>query len=209
MGLALAGLAFALLPRVADSPRADLLSPTDDAAGDRSDAHAGLAVTPAEAVPGPGGGPAPPRPVTVTYESGLLEIRTHAAPLHEVLAAITSSVGITFVGADDAREPVSIEAGPAPVLQVLSVLLAGTHYGYAFLHGSSHSRGVRPIRVILLRQKGTLQQRAADKLVEHRPPVRVAPDQIVPASGDEPGVRQQQVLDHLLEACKQQGCDTS
>jgi hypothetical protein len=147
--------------------------------------------------------------VTVKYESGLLAVEAHAAPLHEVLAAITASVGVIFLGGDDALEPVSIRVGPAPVLQVLSGLLADTHYGYAFVHSSSHSREVRPVRVILLRQMETLQDGAAAKLVEHRPSVRARQDQGVPASGYEPGVRQQQVLDQLLEACKQQGCDTS
>jgi hypothetical protein len=54
-----------------------------------------------------------------------------------------------------------------------------------------------------------LQQPAAGPAAPRRPPVPVPQDQAMPASLDAPGVRQQKVLDELLDACKEQGCDTS
>jgi hypothetical protein len=65
---------------------------------------------------------------------------------------------------------------------------------------------VRPARVILLKQSATPQPTLA---APRRPPIPMPKDQAMPASADAPGVRQQQVLDELLDACKQQGCDTS
>jgi hypothetical protein len=147
--------------------------------------------------------------VTVTFDGGLLGIRAEGAPLAEILAAVTRSVGITFVGAADGREPVSVNAGPGPIPQVLSVLLAGANYGYAFLSDPGQAGRAGPGRVILLKQAGTLQQPGAALAAPRRPPVPVPQDQARPAPADAPGVRQQQVLDELLSACKEQGCDTS
>lgn len=154
------------------------------------------------------GDAAPSRAVTVKFEGGLLAIRAHAAPLDEVLAAVTDAVGIRFVGAEDARDAVSIDAGPGSVPQVLAALFAGANYGYALVERADGAAGTRPARVIVLRQSAASPQRTTGASFGHRPPVPV-PDQAMPASADAPGVHQQKVLDELLEACKQQGCDTS
>jgi hypothetical protein len=203
-GLSFAGLVFLLPPRV-DSP--PVAAPADDVAGSRADADRVALVRSPEAAPE--GGSTRLRAVTVTFDDGLLGIRAEGAPLREILAEVTSSVGVTFVGADDAREPVSINAGPGPVPQVLSALLAGANYGYAFLNDPGQGARAGPGRVILLKQAGTLQQPGAGLAAPRRPPVPVPQDQALPASLDAPGVRQQQVLDELLVACKEQGCDTS
>jgi hypothetical protein len=203
-GLSFAGLAFLLLPRV-DSP--PVAAPTHDVAMHRADPDRTDFVRPPESAPD--GGSTRPSAMTVTFDRGLLGIRAEGAPLHEILAAVTGSVGVTFVGADDAREPVSVNAGPGPVRQVISALLAGASYGYAFVNEPGQGAGSGPGRVILLKQVGMLQQPAAAPAAPRRPPVPVPGDQAMPASLDAPGVRQQKVLDELLEACKQQGCDTS
>jgi hypothetical protein len=203
-GLSLAGLAFLLLPQVDRSPMA---SPTSDAAGNRANVDPVRLVRLPEAAPQIAS--TRTHAVTVTFDGGLLGIRAEGAPLAEILAAVTRSVGITFVGAADGREPVSVNAGPGPIPQVLSVLLAGANYGYAFLSDPGQAGRAGPGRVILLKQAGTLQQPGAALAAPRRPPVPVPQDQARPAPADAPGVRQQQVLDELLSACKEQGCDTS
>ena len=203
-GLLFAGLVFLLLPR-GDSPL--VASRTNDVARNRTDAHVTGLLPPPEAAPK--GASTRPHPLRVTFNDGLLAIRTEGTPLYEILAAVTSSVGVTFVGADDARELVSVNAGPGSVPQVLAALLAGANYGYAFLNEPGQGGGSGPVRVILLKQVGMLQQPAAGPAAPRRPPVPMPQDQAMPASLDAPGVRQQTVLDELLDACKQQGCDTS
>lgn len=197
-GLSFAGVVFLLLPRV-DSP--PVAAAASDVARNRADVDLLGLVRLAEAAPTTAS--TRPHAVTVTFEHGLLGIRAEGAPLADVLAAVTRSVGITFVGAADAREPMSVSAGPGPIPQVLSALLAGANYGYAFLSDPG------PGRVILLKQAGTLQQPLVSPAASRRPPVPIPQDQAMPASVDAPGVRQQQVLDGILAACKEQGCDTS
>jgi len=202
-GLSLAGLVFVLQPRV-DSPRADGVAPRQEVDTDRSGADHVLPVS------SPGATPtiAATRPLTVTFDAGLLAIRADAAPLDEILAAVTRSVGVTFVGADAAREAVSIDAGPAPVRQVLSALLSGANYGYAFVNDPGRTAGAGPGRVLLLKRLEAPQPPAAGRL-GLRSQLPTPPSQAMPVSADAPGVRQQQVLDELLSACKEQGCDTS
>ena len=203
-GLALAGLASLVVPSLGDSPAANAVSPSDEVVDGRPDARASLVR--AALAAGPHADAVPARAVTVSFERGMLAIRARAAPLDEILAAVTRSVGVRFVGADDAREAVSIDAGPGPVAQVLSALLAGANYGFAFVDDGDAAAPVRPARVILLKQSATPQPTLA---APRRPPIPMPKDQAMPASADAPGVRQQQVLDELLDACKQQGCDTS
>jgi hypothetical protein len=203
-GLSFAGVVFLLLPRV-DSP--PVAAAASDVARNRADADLLGLVRLAEAAPTTAS--TRPHAVTVTFEHGLLGIRAEGAPLADVLAAVTRSVGITFVGAADAREPMSVSAGPGPIPQVLSALLAGANYGYAFLSDPGQAGKAGPGRVILLKQAGTLQQPLVSPAASRRPPVPIPQDQAMPASVDAPGVRQQQVLDGLLAACKEQGCDTS
>lgn len=202
-GLSLAGLAF-LLPTRVDSPA--VAAPTHEVVGNRADADRTELVRPSDVARESDS--TRPSAMTVTFDGGLLGIRAAGAPLDEILAAVTRSVGVTFVGADDAREPVSVNAGPGPVRQVISALLAGTNYGYAFLNEPGQGGGSGPGRVILLKQAGMLQP-GAGLAAPRRPPVPVPQDQALPASLDAPGVRQQQVLDEVLSACKEQGCDTS
>jgi hypothetical protein len=204
--LALAGLVFVVAPRAIDGPSALVVSPTDQEAADRSARPRAWVATP-EVAPREHGDLTQSR-ATVKFEGGLLAIRARAVPLDEILAAVTDAVGISFVGAEDARDAVSIDAGPGPVPQVLSALFAGAHYGYALRERADGAAGTRPARVILLRQSETLPQRTTDASAGPRRPVPM-PDQAMPVSADAPGVRQQKVLDELLEACKQQGCDTS
>jgi len=205
--LALAGLVFVVAPRAIDGSPAIVVSPTDQAAADRSARPRARVATP-EVAPREHGGATRSRAMTVKFEGGLLAIRARAVPLDEILAAVADAVGISFVGAEDARDAVSIDTGPGPVPQVLSALFSGAHYGYALLERADGAAGTRPARVILLRQSETLPQRTTGGSSGPRPPVPM-PDQAMPVSADAPGVRQQKVLDELLEACKQQGCDTS
>jgi hypothetical protein len=153
----------------------------------------------------------PPAPATahaaaprigLDFRDGRLAVAVRDAPLRDVLAAITRSAGVAFVDAEDAGERLSIEAGPAPVRQVLSALLERAHYGYAFVDDARLGHDGAPARVILLRQ---------DLAARPAAPRPAAPVPALQAEAplDPAAQQQRRVVDTMLQACHDQGCDSS
>jgi hypothetical protein len=209
-GSALAGFGYAWLARAHEdgpAPRA-VGALTGDAAAQRTERPA-IAVMPAQTLR-----EAPPALplVMVAFRGGLLTVKAHDAPLREVLAAITRSVGVRFAFSGDAAEPLSIDLGPRPAGEVISRLLDRSSYGYAFVEAARGAGRSGPAQVFLIKQAaaGDVSGQAAARRIS-APPAMSAPAKPVeqPLPPDEAALRQQRAVDALFDACKIQGCDTS
>jgi hypothetical protein len=77
---------------------------------------------------------AAPKPMSVTYQSGLLSIHAEKATLAQVLFEVhlrTQAEIAIPAGAE--REEVMADLGPAPAREVLGALLNGSHYNFIFV----------------------------------------------------------------------------
>jgi AMIN domain-containing protein len=88
----------------------------------------------------------------VTFQNGLLSVRTQKASLAQVLFEIHRLTGADIgVPAGAEREPVVADLGPAPPKEVLAALLNGSHYNFIIM-GSDGDANVD--RVILTPKSG-------------------------------------------------------
>jgi hypothetical protein len=78
--------------------------------------------------------PAPPPPLMVTFQSGLLTITSNQATLSEVLFAVHQHTGAEIaIPAGAEQEKVVAALGPAPAPEVLSRLLNGSKFNFLIL----------------------------------------------------------------------------
>jgi hypothetical protein len=92
--------------------------------------------------------PAPPKPLTVTFQGGLLSINSNKANLSEVLFAIHEQTGAEIaIPAGAEQEQVVAELGPAPAPEVLAHLLNGSKFNFLILSSASDPHALD--RVIL------------------------------------------------------------
>jgi hypothetical protein len=91
---------------------------------------AAVAPAPPEAAPA-----APPKPsLDVSFQDGLLRIRTEKATLAEVLFAVHQQTGAEIaIPAGAEQEQVAVDLGPAPARDVLALMLNGSRYNYVFI----------------------------------------------------------------------------
>jgi hypothetical protein len=95
---------------------------------------------------------APKASSEVTFQNGLLRVRTQKATLAQVLFEIHRLTGADIgVPAGAEREPVVADLGPAPPKEVLAALLNGSHYNFIIM-GSDGDSNVD--RVILTPKSG-------------------------------------------------------
>jgi hypothetical protein len=88
----------------------------------------------------------------VTFQNGLLSVRTQKASLAQVLFEIHRLTGADIgVPAGAEREPVVADLGPAPPKEILAALLNGSHYNFIIM-GSDGDANVD--RVILTPKSG-------------------------------------------------------
>jgi hypothetical protein len=84
--------------------------------------------------------PAPKPPVEVTFQNGLLKIRTERATLSQVLFEVQRQTGAEIaIPAGAESEEIAVELGPAPAREVLAALLNGSRYNFIFV-GNSRGR---------------------------------------------------------------------
>jgi len=86
--------------------------------------------------------PAPPAkpPLEVTFQNGLLRIRTERATLAQVLLEVQRQTGAEIaIPAGAEGEDIAVELGPAPAREVLAALLNGSRYNFIFV-GNSRGR---------------------------------------------------------------------
>ena len=149
----------------------------------------------------------------VTFRGGLLTVNAHGAPLREILAAITRSVGVTFAVSGDAGEKLSVDLGPLPPGEVVARLLDRTSYGYALVDPARSAARSGPARAFLVKQgvsgDGTGQAGPAQTVLV-LPAMSARATPVGPVSPpDEAALQRQRATDALFDACKSQGCDTS
>ncbi len=131
---------------------------------------------PQAAVPQPS---VPQPPVTVTFEKGLLSIRSIKANLSEVLAEVHRRTGAEIeIPPAAASEQVFTSIGPAPPKEVLASLLNGSHFNFIVIGSERDPGGIR--RVVLTPKQGGI----AEAVVY--PPCGVA-QPAVAQSAPEPG----------------------
>jgi hypothetical protein len=185
-------------------------APQRGAGGDAGSAVLQPTERPAVAVmetPAPREAPLAPPTVMVKYRGGLLTVKAHGAPLGEILAEISRSVGVTFDLSGDAAERLSIDLGPRSVQEVISGLLDRTSYGYAFVDSLRIAGSSRPARVFLLKEQTTGDVSGQAGVAMALPATPAPIEQ--PSPPDEAALQQQRAADGLFDACKVQGCDTS
>ncbi len=91
---------------------------------------------------------APAAPL-VTYENGLLTIRSNAAPLRVILEAVSAATGAALeVSGIDDRGPVVVDLGPAPPATVLASLLYGTSLNYAVVGAAGQPGHIEKILLL-------------------------------------------------------------
>jgi hypothetical protein len=153
----------------------------------------------------------PSPPVVVDFRDDLLTVKAHGAPLGEVLAAITRSVGVVFYVSGDAGESLSIDVGPRPTKEVISRLLDRACCGYAFVDAARGAGRPRLAEVFLVKQGTGDGSGRVSARRELAPSVNSAPATIVEPSSrpDEAALQEQRAVDTLFDACRIQGCDTS
>jgi hypothetical protein len=84
----------------------------------------------------------------VSFNNGLLAIRSNKASLSEVLYAVHQRTGADIaVPAGAEQEQVAADIGPAPAAEVLAHLLNGSRFNFLILNSASDARGLD--RVIL------------------------------------------------------------
>lgn len=90
---------------------------------------------------GVGAAEEPPATASVTYSKGQLSIRAQNASLLEVLHEVESKTGATFdLPSDCTDDRIFLNAGPAPVREVVTALLNGSKYNYIMV-GSGDGAG--------------------------------------------------------------------
>jgi hypothetical protein len=90
---------------------------------------------------------APPKPVAlVSFQNGLLSVRTQKATLAQVLFEVHQQTGADIsVPAGAEQEQVVADLGPGPTKDVLAALLNGTNYNFIFLAAGGNSNVDRVI----------------------------------------------------------------
>ncbi|MBZ5546844.1 MAG: AMIN domain-containing protein [Acidobacteriia bacterium] len=96
--------------------------------------------------------PEPPKPaVNVTFQNGLLRIRTEGGTLAEVLFEVQRQTQAEIaIPAGAEQEQVVADLGPAPARDVLASLLNGSSYNFIFIDGEQ-GRGLE--KVVLTRRE--------------------------------------------------------
>jgi len=117
----------------------------------------------------------PPVPPEVAFRNGQLTVRAINSTLESVLIAIRNKAGIQFEGLEGAPERVAISMGPSPEGEVLTAILAGSHYDFVVMERPDSPGIVQ--RVLLSPRRGTASA-AAPGMAGTQPPQRAA-------SGDE------------------------
>ena len=114
----------------------------------------------------------------VSFQNGLLSVRTQKATLAQVLFEIHRLTGADIgVPAGAEREPVVADLGPGSPKEVLAVLLNGSNYNFIIM-GSDGDRNVD--RVILTPKSGGPMEQGFT--AEH-PEAVMAPSVVVPQAG--------------------------
>jgi hypothetical protein len=204
--LALAGLGCATWMQGSQSVRHGGIN--DDSAAARSASRVIAFPTPSahEATPGLPN-------LVVQVQDGLLTVRTHGAPLSEVLAAITKSAGVTFAPEGDRGEKVWLDLGPRSVREVVSGLLERSSYGYAFVDSPGTADRAATMQVFLIKRGSAsdLPGPTSVKPVSEAVSVWPLPSQIDEHSPppNESALQQQRTVDAMFAACKAQACDSS
>jgi len=100
---------------------------------------AALALVSSETTPVP-----PPKlPMEVTFQNGLLRIRTERATLAQVLFEVQRQTGAEIgIPAGAESEEIAVELGPAPAREVLAALLNGSRYNFIFV-GNTRGRNLQ------------------------------------------------------------------
>ena len=142
--------------------------------------------------------PAPPPPLMVTFQSGLLTITSNQATLSEVLFAVHQHTGAEIaIPAGAEQEKVVAALGPAPAPEVLSRLLNGSKFNFLIL-SSVADPGVLDRVILTARPEGSapayspqsqaLTQAQVDGEPEEpvKPVPPAAPETKAPQSNDVP-----------------------
>jgi hypothetical protein len=113
--------------------------------------------------------PAPPKPLTVSFQGGLLSIHSNKANLSEILFAVHQQTGAEIaIPAGAEQEQVVAEFGPAPAPEVLAHLLNGSKFNFLILSSATDPQALD--RVIL-------SSRPEGPMPQYRPQQRVAPEE--------------------------------
>jgi hypothetical protein len=113
--------------------------------------------------------PAPPKPLTVSFQGGLLSINSNKANLSEVLFAIHEKTGAEIaIPAGAEQEQVVAEFGPAPAPEVLAHLLNGSKFNFLILSSATDPQALD--RVIL-------SSRPEGPMPQYRPQPRVVAEE--------------------------------
>jgi hypothetical protein len=128
-------------------------------------------------LPVPVAAPVPqPPPLTVSFQGGLLSIKSERASLSEILVAVQQRTGADIaIPAGAEQEQVVAELGPAPAPEVLAHLLNGSKFNFLIISSSTKPGALD--RVILSQRSSLLMPLPSPQTPTQIRPAQPPPDE--------------------------------